>query len=192
MHARLMPVTPTLIGPNITLRPPRECDKGDRRNCIRSPEEYRMYGLDHKNDEVISGEVSDAWFEKYSSQPFHWVISYRDRCIGTTRLSGIDFEKQNAGFSIGIFDSTVWNKGLGAEATLLALKGAFEVAGLSRVELFVLEFNMRAIACYTKCGFSKEGIIEDSVFLDGKWHREIKMGISKDVYLRAAESAKVS
>jgi RimJ/RimL family protein N-acetyltransferase len=141
-----------------------------------------MYGLDYKNDEDISSEVSDAWFEKYSSNPFHWVISYRDRCIGTTRLSGIDNEKQSAKFSIGIFDSAFWNKGLGAEATLLALKGAFEVAGLRRVELFVLEFNVRAIACYAKCGFSKEGIIEDSVFLGGKWHREIKMGISKEVF----------
>jgi RimJ/RimL family protein N-acetyltransferase len=177
-----MEFSPTLIGPNLILRQPRESDKADRRNCIRSREEYRMYGIDFEKMDANSGENTDAWFVKYLVQPFHWSISCENRCIGTARLSRIDWDKKCARFSIGIFDSSLWNKGLGTEATALVLKYAFGTAGLSRVELMVLECNARAIACYLKCGFLKEGVIPGSVLLENKWHDDIVMGISKEAY----------
>jgi ribosomal-protein-alanine N-acetyltransferase len=177
-----MEVTPILVGQRVILRPPRESDKRDRGKCVRNSEEYLMYGMDPGNRAAASIEESDAWYEKYSGQPFHWAISYEDRCIGTARLSRIEWATGTARLSIGIFESPLWNKGLGSEATSLALKGAFEVAKLTRIELTVLEFNARAIACYTKCGFSKAGIVENAVFLEGKWHREIVMSISEAAY----------
>jgi RimJ/RimL family protein N-acetyltransferase len=50
------------------------------------------------------------------------------------------------------------------------------------VEPVVLELNARAIACYSKCGFSKEGVIQDTVLLEDKWYNEAVMGISEEAY----------
>ena len=174
-----MEMTPILRGPALLLRPPRETDKADRQKCVRIPEEFRMYGIDSEDRDAILIETSDAWYDKYSGQPFHWVIELDGICIGTTRLSEIDPDSKNARFSIGIFDSRFWNRGLGSEATLLVAKYAFEAANLHRLELRVLDLNERAIACYSRCGFKKEGVVREAAYLDGVWHNDIVMSLLK-------------
>lgn len=42
------------------------------------------------------------------------------------------------------------------------LKVAFEELNLHRVSLGVFDFNVSAIACYEKAGFTKEGLLRDS------------------------------
>ena len=54
---------------------------------------------------------------------------------------------------------------------------AFDIANLHTLKLEVIEKNKRAISFYKKAGFSKEGILRDFVFKDGKWCDVIVMGI---------------
>jgi [ribosomal protein S5]-alanine N-acetyltransferase len=180
-----MEETPVLIGQRIRLRPPRERDKADRRSCRRVPEEYQMYGMGAEHMRPDSVENSDAWFATYQANPNHWAIEYEGSCIGTTRLSRMDQDNRSARFSIGIFDSSKWNQGIGTEATCLVLDYAFEALKLHRIELYVLELNLRAFSCYKKCGFVIEGKARDSVLVGQAWQSEIVMSILEGEYRKS-------
>ncbi len=39
--------------------------------------------------------------------------------------------------------------------------------------------NTRAIAAYTRCGFSVEGLLRDTPLGDGAWHDDLSMAILK-------------
>ena len=44
-----------------------------------------------------------------------------------------------------------------------------------RLELTVMSHNERAVALYTKCGFEREGVKRDSLFVNGKYVNEYYM-----------------
>ncbi|MCI2424239.1 GNAT family N-acetyltransferase [Saccharopolyspora sp. K220] len=73
-------------------------------------------------------------------------------------------------------------RGLGSEATQLVLEYAFTELGLHRVDLRVLAFNERAIACYTTCGFVIEGRERETALIDGRWHDDVMMSILDHEY----------
>ena len=74
---------------------------------------------------------------------------------------------------------------MGTEASRLVLAYAFEVLLLHRVELRVLAFNERAIACYERCGFRREGVEREGAWIGGEWQSDVIMSILEQEY-RAA------
>ena len=58
---------------------------------------------------------------------------------------------------IVVGDKAEWSKGYGAHTVRMVLHYAFEELELNRVELTTDEENHRAIRCYEKCGFVREG-----------------------------------
>jgi RimJ/RimL family protein N-acetyltransferase len=64
-----------------------------------------------------------------------------------------------AELGISIHDKTQWSKGLGTDAVRLVVDYAFEELDLNRVELTTDEENARAIRCYEKVGFVREGLL---------------------------------
>jgi len=58
---------------------------------------------------------------------------------------------------IRIGAKSLWDQGLGTEAVTVLLFHAFRNMNLSRVYLRVYDDNHRAIRCYQKVGFKKEG-----------------------------------
>ena len=65
------------------------------------------------------------------------------------------------------------------KATRLALTWGFEHLNLRRVSLSVLADNSRAVAAYTRCGFTVEGRHRDTLLRDGAWHDDLTMAILK-------------
>ena len=59
---------------------------------------------------------------------------------------------------------------------------AFEKMKLHRVELTVLDYNLRGIRCYEKCGFRREGVLRESAFIEGEYHSDIMMSILESEY----------
>ena len=41
----------------------------------------------------------------------------------------------------------------------------------------MLTYNLRAIACYEKCGFRQEGIDREDALIEGQWASDMRMGI---------------
>ena len=174
--------TPILKGTRLILRPPQESDKADRLACGRDPEFRRMVGGNPNVCPPLTIEEVEQWYDGMCSEPRHWIIEAEQRCIGTVRLHQRDPDNRRARYAIGIFDPTMWGKGLGTEATRLVLSHAFDVLGLHRVDLRVLAFNQRAIACYEKCGFVQEGVEREGALIGGEWHSDLMMSILEQEY----------
>jgi RimJ/RimL family protein N-acetyltransferase len=56
------------------------------------------------------------------------------------------------------------------------------------VDLKVLEYNQRAIACYEKCGFVKEGIEREGALIEGKYESDVMMSILEREYVTIRET----
>jgi RimJ/RimL family protein N-acetyltransferase len=154
--------------------------------------EQSDYLLLHKwnnNAEVIryfrdpypqSKKEEKKWFEKLleDEEAKIFTILKKDSVpIGVVYLSKIDWRDRNARASIMIGVKKEWGKGYGVDAMKTLLKFAFEEMNLHRVELDVFEENSKAISCYKKCGFKKEGERSENYFLDGKYLNSYLMAV---------------
>jgi ribosomal-protein-alanine N-acetyltransferase len=173
---------PHLQGPTVTLRLPQETDKQDRLAYGRDPEFRRMVGGDPNTLPPLTAADVEHWYSQAVQEPHHWIIQAEGRCIGTARLHALDAENRRAKYAVGIFGPEFRGRGLGTEATHLVLAYAFDVLALHRVELRVLAFNERAIACYEKCGFVREGIEREGAWIGGQWQSDVIMSILEHEY----------
>lgn len=179
------PDLPRLQGERVTLRPPMVRDKDDRLACGRDPDIVRMYGVEAASLPPFTHEDVEAWY-RAARASVSWMIEAGSRCIGTAGLHQLGEQNHRARYAIGIFDPAALGRGLGTEATRLVLRYAFETLRLHRVGLRVLAFNRRAIACYEKCGFVREGIERDTVLVDGEWASDVIMSILEGEYRAVA------
>jgi len=177
-----MPSLPTLYGPRILLRAPRPGDEADRLHCGRDADFVRGVGGDPRDLRQLTAEDAAGWLAHYSAEPYGWMIVLEGRCIGTARLHPLDEANRRARYAIGLFDATARSQGYGTEATRLVLRYAFEELCLHRVDLRVLAHNARAIACYAKCGFQREGVEREGAFIADEWQTDVMMSILEHEY----------
>lgn len=168
--------SPTIEGKRVLLRKPKETDILDRYKCGRSKELVRMYGGDTRNIQPFTMDHARQFVERVSANELDWCMEYLGRCIGQARLT-VNREDCRARYAIGIFDTSELGKGLGTEVTQLVLKYAFEELKLHRVDLRVLDYNHRAIACYQKCGFVKEGVEREGALIEGTYETDVFLSI---------------
>lgn len=172
---------PTLETARLLLRRPELGDIQDRLRCGYSKEIERMYGGDTRNLGAFAVHNAVQWYEDMMKNPLEWAVVYEGRCIGQARLS-VNRMDQRARYAVGFFDERVLNQGLGTEVTQAMLCFAFERLGLHRVDLRVLAYNQRAIACYEKCGFIREGVEREGALIEGKWESDWIMSILEQEY----------
>ncbi|MFA5308287.1 MAG: GNAT family protein [Dehalococcoidales bacterium] len=77
--------------------------------------------------------------------------------IGNCTCYDINEKKSEAQVGIMIGDRDYWNKGYGADAINTMVDHIFDNTGLGRLYLKTLDWNTRAQACFTKCGFTPCG-----------------------------------
>ncbi len=65
-------------------------------------------------------------------------------------------------FGIRIWDRSYWGRGYGSEITGLLCDWAFEHTNVDVIVLKTPTTNLRAIRCYTKCGFDPYAVVEIS------------------------------
>jgi RimJ/RimL family protein N-acetyltransferase len=92
------------------------------------------------------------------------------------------FDRNNRSADIGIFMGNMeypYNE-YGIDAMMTLINFIFKELNLNKIKLDVYEFNKKAIKFYTQCGFKKEGVLKDELFMDGKYYDVIRMAILKD------------
>lgn len=81
-----------------------------------------------------------------------------------------------------MFVADLRGRGLGREVTRLVVAWAFDVLGVHRIQLDVVDDNRRAIDCYLSCGCRREGVRREAqLYLDG-WRDFIVMGLLQSEY----------
>ena len=134
---------------------------------LNDPENHQYL----KRFRPISAREEKEWLEKTHEQKehYHFEIWLRDgeRPIGLISLRQELHRSADLGILIG--DREHQGKGYGAEAIGLILEYGFATLGLHRVGLCVYENNPRAIRCYEKCGFRREGARREARWWAGRW-----------------------
>jgi ribosomal-protein-alanine N-acetyltransferase len=181
----LRPVLGT--GP-VVLRPPQPTDVETRVGYGRHPEIIRMYGGVLEETGPLSREAAQRWYADACADPLSWVIEAGRRCVGVVRLHSLSEQDRRARLAIGLFHPDLLGHGIGTLATRLLLRHAFETMQLHRVDLRVLDFNRRAIRCYERCGFVREGVERESACIEGEWANDVLMGILEHEYRALAST----
>jgi RimJ/RimL family protein N-acetyltransferase len=172
---------PTIHGQRLCLRPLRETDREERLAIGGDPEFIRLNGGNPNRGPAFGPAAVDRWLKSFPDS-LRWAIEFDGRLIGEARLDAVDLEQRRASFAIGIFGPNERDRGLGTEGTRLVLTHAFEVLGLTRVDLRVLSFNARAIRCYEKCGFVRFRVDRNRAYVDGHWRDDVVMRATADAY----------
>ena len=172
---------PELQGSKVLLRKPMREDIDDRISFGFPGEFVRMCGGDTKKSNEFTLDDGALWYTKILEHPCKWVIEYDGKCIGVVGLTPYKGDNK-ARYSIEIYDTTKYGMGIGTEVTRMVLDYAFNTLKYHKVYLRVLEYNGRAIRCYEKCGFVKEGLDREGALIDGKYQTDIYMGILENEY----------
>ncbi|KAB2328703.1 GNAT family N-acetyltransferase [Cytobacillus depressus] len=136
-------------------------------NWVSSPQFLRHWG-----GPAFQYPLSENQLEKYienanrdSSDTLAYKVLDKETgsVIGHISLGKIDRKNKSARVGkVLVGDKNVRGKGIGQQMMKEILKVAFEDLNLHRVSLGVFDFNVSAIACYEKAGFTKEGLLRDS------------------------------
>lgn len=164
----------TLVGDLVRLVPlgPEHVD--GEWAMLRDEESRRLTGT----HDTFTEEQIRTWLAKVrqAGDRADWAILAGGAFVGEVVLNDLDEDNRAVGFRI-VLTSHAFGKGYGTEATRLAVRYAFEDAGLHRVHLEVFAHNPRARRVYEKCGFRVEGEHRDALFWDGRWHNTYTMAI---------------
>ena len=122
----------------------------------------------------INLEVDSKWYENYMSNRNSTircaiVEEEKNEILGLISLMSINPVNQSAELHIMIGRAENQGKGIGTFAVNAMLEHGFNNLNLNRIELYVLESNIRAQNLYEKCGFVKEGLKRESNFKNGKY-----------------------
>lgn len=142
------------------LRPPAERDLPRFVRWFNDPEV--SYWLSLSEGLELTLESEREWYKEMRADPAQvvWCIEKEDgQPIGNMGLHSIDETHGRATLGISICEKGFWRRGYGTEAIRQVLRYAFSELGLRRIELQVDEDNVRAIRCYEKCGFVREGLL---------------------------------
>lgn len=132
----------------------------------------------------MSSMMEEDWIrsthEKAKNQTgFAFIIEHKEtkELIGTCGYEEMNWIAKSGVVGIGIHNPENHNKGYGTDAMICLLKFGFDVLNLNRIELWVMEYNERAIHVYEKLGFKKVGKKRQAHFVQGSYHDIIEMDI---------------
>ncbi len=121
--------------------------------------------------------------ENFSPEATFVIVTIKDnKMIGTISLENIDNINRTATLGIFIGDKNYRNKGYGTEAIKLLLEYGFRYMNLYNIKLDLMEFNIRALKCYEKCGFREYGRRRKCKFINGKYYDSISMDILSEEF----------
>jgi RimJ/RimL family protein N-acetyltransferase len=127
---------------------------------------------------ATAAETIRGWStnQDQSGAGFSIELTSDGQLIGHVTLWGARPTTRAASFAI-MLGPDFASQGYGTEATRLMLGYGFRELGLNRIELRTWAFNSRAIAAYTKAGFTVEGRRREVLFHDGVFHDELIMSV---------------
>jgi [ribosomal protein S5]-alanine N-acetyltransferase len=171
---------PFLIGETIYLRPLEQEDAPLFVRWLNHPDiqstTLRARPLNLQDEE----EFIDRMRQSNEDVALVIVAKEGDIPLGGTALIKTDWRCRSTEFGISIGESELWGQGYGTEATRLMAHYAFATLNLNRVWLQVLEYNERAIRCYEKVGFKKEGLLRQEHYRHGRYWNTYLMAMLRE------------
>ncbi|MBI0583094.1 MAG: GNAT family N-acetyltransferase [Methanomassiliicoccus sp.] len=127
----------------------------------------------------MSLEDEATWYHHMlNSRDKVFAIETREgRLIGNIGLVGLDWRSRKTDIGIMIGEKDAWSQGYGTDAITVLLRYLFEELNLNRVGLYTDATNLRALRCYEKCGFVREGVVRQHRFSNGRYIDSVQMSV---------------
>lgn len=148
----------------------------------RAPELAAQAGEPGPHSPTITPDEAQAWFDRLVIYPNAWVIEVDGQLVGEARLDNLNPHDLRAHLGVSIYHPRYLGQGIGTAAVRALLAEAFGPLGLHRVALRVLPSNLRAIRCYERCGFRREGVERESARVGDGWEDDLIMAILDHEY----------
>ena len=176
-----------LKGERVRLRPVRDEDLPQFQRWLNDADILRWLTLPKG---PTMGEELQWWeAEQRNPEDIVWAIEMLDgRLLGDLALRPNPVARW-ADLGIFIGEKAFWSRGYGADAVRTILRYAFLAMRLNRVSLTADELNARALRCYEKCGFVREGLLRQQRLVDGQFHNAVLMGILREEFLEGAATS---
>jgi RimJ/RimL family protein N-acetyltransferase len=172
-----------LHGEKVRLRPVVESDLPRFAEWLQDAEVTRWLAA---ISEPPALEDEYEWWQEKRSDPdtLLWSIDTLDgELVGNVELR-LSPANRRGELGIAIQDKSRWGQGLGTDAVLAVLDYAFAELGLNRVELTTDEANTRALRCYERCGFVREGLLRQHRLTGGGYSDTVVMALLREDWLR--------
>ncbi len=162
-------------GDRIVLRP---LAQGDLKRCVGWFSDPQVVHFLGRSTPVTLPE-EERWFGEYNrrSDEQIFAIELDGRHVGNLGLHKVDRVHRKAEVGIVIGEPGYWSQGLGTDAMRAGLRYGFEVLGLNKISLDVLDYNSRGIRSYEKVGFVREGTHREDVYKNGRFFNVVRMSI---------------
>lgn len=112
-----------------------------------------------------------------NNNTFSIIDAQTDKLIGNCGFVNERQVHRTAEIGIIIGEKDYWSKGYGSEALKLLLDFGFKVRNYNNIALYVHSYNKRAIACYEKAGFKKQGVKREALMFGDRKFDLIYMDI---------------
>ena len=162
---------PELKTERLTLRKMEMSDANDMYSYASLDEVTRyLLWTPHLNIDETKGYIEYVRREYRKGSVADWAISLdsESRMIGTVGFSAVD--RENNSVELGyVLSPLYWGKGYAREALRRAVEAAFCELGAHRVQLRIMDGNVRSENVALACGFRKEGSLRDLLLVNGAY-----------------------
>ena len=163
----------------LRLRPYKPCDASAIVSWIGDEIAFRKWCADRFAAYPITAEDLNRHYDAMADSDSFFEMTAFDESgpVGHLILRFTDEKKTVVRFGFVIVDAKKRGKGYGKEAMNLLMAWAFEDAGAHRGFLDCKEYNDRALHVYESVGLQREGVLRDTIFVDGKYENLVVLGI---------------
>lgn len=120
-----------------------------------------------------------AWLERSRSEDTVGLVVETlagGEIVGAAGLEARSSRERSAALGIWLAEPH-WGRGYGTDAVRTLCGYGFREMNLHRIQLQVYPFNERGLRAYERVGFREEGRLRDALFVDGRHHDVIVMGL---------------
>lgn len=159
-----------LTGQSIELRALEEQDLQLVMSWRNQPEVRRFF----LNKSLLSIAGQQRWFAHYLNDHSRQIFIAQKKAdhkpVGMIGLYEIDHANHNAEIGSTIVgDRSMWGKGIASEMISLLLEYGFVDLSLQRIYAVALDANLASQRVKEKCGFTKEGILRQAHYTNGRF-----------------------
>lgn len=123
-------------------------------------------------------EVEQLMFE---DDPHRYAITdLSDNMIGTLGFDQVNLPARSARIFIGIGSAEYWGKGYGGDSLIIFINFLFSQWNFRRLTAETWQENTRALSCYEKLGFMREGRLREAYYIAGRYFDGIILGLLKN------------
>jgi len=172
-------------GVRVLLRPVEERDYPLINAWQNDPEVWWL--MDYERPFSMEDIVESEQRAREEGHPY--VIEVEGKPIGRIGLNAFRRRDRICSLYIFIGERSAWEQGHGTDAVAALVDEAFDRFDLSRVELWSLADNERAIHVYDKCGFALDGRLAQRSWKGGAWVDRVVMSVTREGFATSDAAA---